>query len=453
MRKLPNVLMLALAGLSAPLAAETLTLDQAVERALAHNLGLQVQETAVSAKKAASKLSFNRLFPSVQLSGGINVMTSPENSQALAAVTPVVTPAGALKAPYLTNVYVAPDATTLLAGLSIQWPLTVAAFENMNQAALDYRNAVLGREQAARSLKTGVSKAYFQLVVLQESIRLSERQLANAEERLRQLTVSNRAGQATELSLLQAQMARQSVLPVLQSYRQNAQQALFALENLLGMDPDPTLTLSDSLPTQPKGELPSADDAVQAALSGNLDRQALSGALDSVRQQRRSLDATLFPSLVLQYTADPAVNNPANVDLTDVNNWKQRTGGFSGQVVWKLDPWLPGSTYWMNREVLAAQESAARLNLDQSRRKLLTDALNLLDTLNRSQENLATWTEIARVAERAVELTKAAYASGTKSVLDVNDAELTAQSAQLNVLSVRQTLYAAWLDLEDLQGR
>jgi len=219
------------------------------------------------------------------------------------------------------------------------------------------------------------------------------------------------------------------------------------------MDPDPTLTLSDSLPTQPKGELPSADDAVQAALSGNLDRQALSGALDSVRQQRRSLDATLFPSLVLQYTADPAVNNPANVDLTDVNNWKQRTGGFSGQVVWKLDPWLPGSTYWMNREVLAAQESAARLNLDQSRRKLLTDALNLLDTLNRSQENLATWTEIARVAERAVELTKAAYASGTKSVLDVNDAELTAQSAQLNVLSVRQTLYAAWLDLEDLQGR
>jgi outer membrane protein TolC len=59
---------------------------------------------------------------------------------------------------------------------------------------------------------------------------------------------------------------------------------------------------------------------------------------------------------------------------------------------------------------------------------------------------------MGREADRIVELTKLAYASGSKSVLDVNDAELSAQSAQLNLLSVRQTLNAAWLDLQDLEG-
>ncbi|MEI8093739.1 MAG: TolC family protein [Spirochaetales bacterium] len=440
-------------AMGSTLTAESLTLDQAVERALTHNLGLQSQDASLGAKKVASDFSYNRLYPSVQFSGGLNVLTSPDASKALAAVAPVTTTAGALKAPYLNNVYVTPDATTALAGLTIQWPLTVAAFEGMAQAAVDYRNAVVGREQAARGLKTGVSKAYFQLVVLQESIRLTERQLSNADERLRQVSVSNQAGQATELSLLQAQMARHSVLPVLQAYRQNSQQALLALESQLGMDPDPTVTLTDTLPTSLPLTVQTVDQVVERGLSGNLDRRALIGNLDALVQQRRSLDAALYPSLVLQYSADPALNNPFNVDLTDGNNWKQRSGGLLAQVVWKLDPWLPGSSYWVNSQALDAQQTVARLSLDQSRRKLQTDALNLLDTLARAQDNLATWTEIAREADRAVELMRAAYASGSKSLLDVNDAELSAQSAQVNLLGVRQTLYSTWLDLQDLQGQ
>ncbi len=438
-------------ALTMGLGAETLTLDQAVERALAHNLGLRTQDAVVGSKKTANDLSFNRLFPTVQINGGMSLLSAPESSKALAGVTPVVV-AGALKPPFINNVYVTPDAATALGGLTVQWPLTVAAFEGMTQAALEYRNAVTGREQAARTLKTSVSKAYFSLVVLQESIRLSERQLVNAEERLRQITLSNQAGQATELSLLQAQMARHGVLPVLNTYRQNAQQALLALESLLGMDPDPGLTLSEAPVLSLPAVLPTPGEVVERGLGRNLERKVLEGTLASVVQQKASLDALLFPSLVLQYSADPAVNNPGAVDWKEVDNWKQRTGGFSAQVVWKLDPWLPGSSFWVNRQALEAQETAAQLNLDQSRRKLRTDALNLLEALKRGQENAATWSEIAREADRVVELTKAGYASGSKTVLEVNDAELSAQSAQLNLLSVRQTLYAAWLDLQDLMG-
>jgi outer membrane protein TolC len=421
----------ALVGGAARLWAEpapaSLTVDQAVAAALRNNLTVKAATTEERAKKAASDLSFNKLYPSVAVSGSVVQLNQP---------TPVLVPTMTGGVAVFT-----PSATNLALNMSIQEVFSPTCFVLMKEAALDYSNSSIDRTQAQRQIAAAVKKAFYQLQVQKETITLTRSRLEKARERLRQAQVSYQLGQSPELNYVYANENVEGIIPALRSLETAYQAALTQFEQILGFDTRLDMELAGSL---------DIGNATSDRWSGReSERLDVRKARVNVQQIETGLSAentVLLPTIILQYTADPVLNNPASNSIWKGSNWMQSTGGLYLTLSWDLSPLLPGSDYWVklgeyNDRLALARDVAAdamRKALDDTndQRRAITASMDNIDNLQRSLES----------ARRAYELTDISYKAGAGRLLDLQDAELSWQSAQVQLLNEKLKLVSLIYD-------
>ena len=422
-----------------PALAEPLTMDQAVELALRNNLSLRDQAVLVGIKQRGRDLSWNCFLPSITVNAGVAQLNNPEAQTRLAAYNPQTH----------ANLYYTPDATSLVAGLTVQLSLNPAQFQAVAQTAIDYQNSQISHDQAQAGISLAVKKLYLQLIVLRESVLVAEKTLANAEERLRQTTVRLQSGQGQEMNLLQAQIARDKAKPNLEGYRQSYRAAMLDFQNLIGLSPDVSLELAGFPDFLIPDQLPSTDELIKRHAAGNRGIAAAEGQCHAAEGQLATQNLQLWPSLTLQYSADPSLNDPLHHDPGTLSNWNQINGKAALQLVWDLDQFIPGSVWWDRQLDLQDRVGLSRSAIQQIRDQLRNDLLTSCDALDKAGQNLATWQAIADSTQKYFELTDAAYKNGRGSFVELNDAELDHQTALLNLLAVNQVRTAAWLDLCD----
>ena len=418
--------------------ARTLTLTQAVHEAQDANLGLKNEGLKVGIKKRDKDLSFNRLYPTVSVGAGLVNLNDTRPEQVLVAYDPVHT----------KNIYAAVDPLNLGLQFNTQFVFSWSVLAAIDQTAIDYSNSKLSYDLASERLVRDVKKAFFQLLVLQESIRVTSNQLANAEQRYREAQSNLRAGQASELTVLQAKVAWENRKPGLDDLKVGYSQLLFGFENLLGEAPDANVTLQGSLDIA----APAADPdptVVDRFLPRRLDVQAAQGQVAALDGYLHLQDTLLYPTFIVQLSADPALNGPfkSGADWS-TSSWYQRNGALSFLLNWKLDSLLPDSTFANQRADLADQGAQARVALDQTRLTARTEVMTLFQKIKKSTNALQSLAENVDSALRAYQLTETAYHSGARSLLEVQDAELQYQVAQLNLLNEKQLLNSNLLDLE-----
>jgi NodT family efflux transporter outer membrane factor (OMF) lipoprotein len=200
-------------------------LDALVEQALRDNPNLGVARARLRRAQASSELA--RAAEGPQVGGAIDIMRQRYTENGL--VPPPI--AGSVR-------------NTATAQLNLNWELD---FFGRNAAALQ---ASIGAARAAEAdiaaarvvLASNVARAYFQLVRVQEQLRVSSRTLQQREEQLRLVGQRVRAGLDTTLEQRQSEAALPEARQQIEALQEQAQTTRNALAALVGATELPPIT-------------------------------------------------------------------------------------------------------------------------------------------------------------------------------------------------------------------
>jgi len=428
-------------GLFTTLQAETLTVDQAVTEAIAHNTGIANEALKTSGKERDREMAMNKLFPTLTLGAGVDVLNQPEASKQLVSGKVSSQNPGAYS---FSPVYMTPDALNLVGSIQVQLVLGVATFKSIKQTLIDYDNSNISLNLAKIRLARDVRKAFVQLLLFKESIRVNQQQVDAAAERYRTTKTQADTGSASDLTLYQVQVAWQNRIPAVEEAKLAYRQTLFAIEALLGRDPDPLLEIAGSLGTPDASPIPEGQTLSETWIDQRPDVQLAHGQILAARGLKDIQESRVLPNLVLGWNATPTLNAKYFDDSSKVTYLQS---GFTAMLSWSADALFPSSSWRQATEASKDQVQSAQLGLEQTRRAARNEIFNIIERLKKSRAVLDVLETAVGAAKKAADLTEKAYDSGTKSLLDVQDAELQSQIAQLQLLNEIYNQQAGYIDL------
>jgi outer membrane protein TolC len=457
-RFLPLLLALILA---APVGA--LTVDDAVKQAREHNLGMAVEDLKLDQKRDEKNFSSNRLYPSVDTSATVLRLNQLNLNQweqlwpAIANVNPATGQPYESFSDLKSALGDEGNHWLLSLGVKVQWILNPAVFRGIAQTLIDYDNAILTREAAAAKLDRDVRKAFYQLLALHAATDVFQSQLNVAADRYRVAKANADAGLGSEIASLQAQVAFENRKPALADQQVTETNAQSGFKLLINVPEQSDLKLEGSLDVDPDLVKVLKDVDVEALVTRYLEgRWDVSGAKGSARslQNIAALQAdSLWPTFILGWSADPAVQAPFNGSTwTDANtskyNWAQTNGALTLTLDWKLDTFIPGSTTGVEITGRQRQAAQARIAVEQARRAGENEIRSLVGRLKKSAQSLGGLSLALSLAEKSDKLTQNGYQAGTQSFTDAQDADLQLQTARLQYLNEELALQSTLADLD-----
>jgi len=409
---------------------QTLKVDEAEALALANNLGLRAEGIKTSVKKRETDLAWNKLVPTASVSSSVLRLNT--------ATTQV------------QGSTVAFDPWIVSGSLSTQWTLSLALFHGMDQTVIDYQNSLISLETAKKKLVRDVRKAFNQLLALQESIRLTQKQIANAEDRYRQTLASYQSGLASNVAVLQAQVSWENLKPTLEGQKLGYKQAMRGFAFQLGLDVNTPLTLVGSIEVPEKLPPLQPDSYLKKYLDQRFDVQAVQGSLRSLENVVKLQEDQLWPLLSLGWTVSPALNQAFDpkTDWGDSKNWKDSQGAFTVTLRWQLDSLVPMLSTWTAAQATKDTLAQTKIGLEQVRTSAVMEIFSLTDQIGKSAQSLDTLALNVELAQKSSAQTEKAYRAGSQTLADVQGADLQLQTAQYQVLNEKLTLVNALLDLE-----
>jgi outer membrane protein TolC len=416
--KATAVLVGVIAG-TVPAAADPLTLDGAVKLALEKNLSLQRSAIELLGKKRTSDNAWGLLVPSTSFSTGVS---RPNNAYST------------------TGASVDPTwSQTATAGVSLSLPASL--FTNLAQAQLAYQSGSLTYDTARRSLEKSVRLAFGSLLLEEENLTLSEQNVGRKQTAYNDTQTKYKSGLASDLDVLSAQVALETLKPSLQRLRATYLNDLGQFKVLLGIPTSQDVTLTGSLDQEIEKNL-----QIDAIAQGAADSPDVRAAQLSLRSAELSLDATKLsswlPTASLSWTTQPARS------LTSGSKWTDSTGALSLSLSYSLD-----SFFWWTTEsssVASAEDTVktSRSQLDETRTNSALTRENDVRLIRQAVESLATQRLNLALAQKTYDLTRDAYQRGTKDLLTLQNSEGDLNQAHYDLLSQRYSLISAVIDLE-----
>ncbi len=312
------------------------------------------------------------------------------------------------------------------------------------------RSARASMEDKRNLVVLGVREAYLLALLADRRVRIAELALEQAETQLERVRLQQEAGQASEFAMLQAEVERDNLVPLLkqaQAGREIAHLELFRLINLPA-----SAAVGLTTPLLDDASVPAQPAAVDTAglVAAALEASGIA-ALEEVLQAREHgitvAKADVWPDLSLfaNYSrqAFPGDLFPKS------GEWKKDVNA-GARLTWKLfDGFLTKGAIEQSR----AQASVARQDLNQARELVRESVIQTRWDLDRSASELHARARTVQVASRAYELAKLRFEEGASSLLEVNDARIAYQIAQSNEAQARHDYFVALARLERYSGR
>ncbi|HEX2203206.1 MAG TPA: TolC family protein [Longimicrobium sp.] len=305
------------------------------------------------------------------------------------------------------------------------------------------RSAEIDVASTQAQIVLDVTQAYYDAVLADRLVEISEASLAQSERTLEQTRIARQVGNTPEFELLRATVSRDNLRPVVIQRRSDRQLAYTRLRLLLDLPADApvrlTTPLNDAAPVpvarfateeRPLGDTTVANRApVQQASEGV---RVQEGLLRVARSQR-------LPTVSL-FSQYGRINYPEGT-LPDFSLSDFRTN-------WTVGAQLSVPVFTGGR--IRGDELVARANLMEAQARLSqTRAAALLDTrtaLERLDAARATWEASAGTveqAERAYGIAEIRYREGLSTQVELSDSRILLQQAQANRAQAARDLQIA----------
>ncbi|MDR2417694.1 MAG: TolC family protein [Treponema sp.] len=439
-----------------------LTPSMAVELAIANNLSLESTRIANETKKRKSDYSWNQFIPSVTVGGSLIL----DNKATTQSGTTLV-PAGIFQSGTYTSipnlppelqdspvfgVAAVPYSVTLpqwhiATSIQISLNLSIAMIESMNRLRLDYESGLLSYDKAVSQLERDVRKSYYQMLLVQENIKLQRESLVTAERQEATARANYQAGLAPELSLLQAQVSKENLRPTIEEAENNFKLLMAQFAMNLGLPYDTSFEF-EPLATDISFVPLDVRELISQASNSKPDIQEIRQNILLLQSARKAQVQSMYPALSISwgltnaFTQDPWKDNWFNGD-----NWNQ-SGSLTISLGIQLHNLLPWTSSRQTVKDIDDNMQSLNIGLAQAIRGTELEIYNTVLSLQKAQTQIAALQKTVELAQRSYELTEQAYRAGFQDLLQVQNAEQQLNQAKVGVLVQNFTYLQGLLDLE-----
>jgi outer membrane protein len=314
-------------------------------------------------------------------------------------------------------------------------------------AALDVaRNvrqaAELELREAEAEITLQVRAAYFQLVLAEELIGISEEAYRLADEQLRQIELFRQQGTASDFDVLRARVERDNLEPRIVEARNARRLADLGLKRLINLPAEQPLETTTPL-------APEISDVDREALRAAVSQRASIRALDEVVAAREGA------LRIARADWRPSVNLAGNFSfqafpdqIAPVDNWRRDwTLGFQVS--------MPVFTGFRRRGLV--EQAEAELQTAQLQRVQLSEGLDIeleaaLGDFDAARAQIEARRATVGQARRALELAELRFRSGLAIQLEISNARLMLEQARVNEIQALFDYVNALARLERSSG-
>ena len=406
-----------------------LTLDKAIEIALSDNPTIEVAEQTVQLKKISDKETVMGLLPEASLTGAYTRTIKKQTMVMMGQKIEIGIP----------NQY--------QGGLSVSLPVFAPTlYKSMKLTKTDVALAVEQARASKQDLVNQVTKAFFQMLLAQDSHTVLEKSYAQSEANFNIVKAKFEQGKVSEYDKISAEVQMRNLQPSVISARNAVELSRLQLVVLMNIDPETTFVLDGNLDDYEE----SVFAGILAADSSSLKNNTSLLQMDMntrMLQQTLSLNKQNFaPMVALQF-------NYMYTCMTD--NFKFKDYEWNPYSTVSLSVSVPLFKYSNFSAMKKTNIQIAQMmqNRDYTARQLAMQQQSYLNSMAASAEQVSSNKEAIVQAQKGRDIAEKLYEVGRGTVLELNSAEVALTQARLTYTQSIYDYLTAKADLDKLQGK
>ena len=410
----------------------TLTLDKALEIALDENPTIKVAAEEIALKKVASKEAWQSLLPEASLNGSLDHTIK----------------AAEMKLNDMSFKMGQDGTNTANAGLSINLPLFApAVYRAMSMTKTDIELAVEKSRASELDLINQVTKAYYQLMLAQDSYEVLQGSYKLAEDNFNVVNAKYQQGAVSEFDKISAEVQMRSIKPNVISAANAVTLAKLQLKVLMGITADVDIKTDDNLTNYESMLFANQLKEEDMSLENNTTMKQFELNMKLLEKNVKSLKTNFMPTLSMSFSYQyQSLYNP-NINFFDYT-WSN-----SSSLMFNLSIPLYRASNFTKVKSARIQMRQLDCNRIDTERKLNMQVVSYRNNMTASSEQVVSNKENVMQAEKAVQIAGKRYEVGKGTVLELNSSQVSLTQAQL---TYNQSIYdylVAKADLDQVLGK
>ncbi len=409
-----------------------LTLDKAIEIALDENPTMKVAADEIALKKVAGKEAWQNLLPEASLTGTLDHTIK----------------AAEMKLNNQSFKMGQDNTNTANAGLSINLPLFVpSVYRAMSMTKTDIELAVEKSRASKQDLVNQVSKAYYQLMLAQDSYNVLQGSYKVAEDNYNVVKAKFEQGSVSEFDKISAEVQMRSIKPNLISAENAITLAKLQLRVLMGITVNVDIKINDNLTNYETAVFANQLSEEHLGLNDNTTMKQMELNMKLLEKNVKSLRTNFMPTLSMSFSYQyQSLYNP-NINFLKYN-WSN-----SSSLTFNLSIPLYRASNFTKLKSNRIQMRQLDWNRIDTERKLNMQITSYRNNMTASSEQLASNKENVMQAEKAVQIAEKRYDIGKGTVLELNSSQVSLTQAQLTYNQAIYDYLVSRADLDQVLGK
>lgn len=405
-----------------------LTLDQALEIALTESNTLKIADMTVEKSGYAKKGSYASLYPNVSISSSYQrtllkqVMVMDMGGQAM-------------------EIKVGRD-NNISASASASMPLVNAPlWESLKLSALDVELAVEQARSSKVSMIAQVKQAFYGVLLAKASLAVMTQVYDNAQANYDKTMQRYQVGKASELEKLRAQVNVMNAEPNVSSAENAVLLATWQLKAVMGLNLDTDVEVLGGL-----------DEYKEQLLTPYVSEDNISNnsALLQFDIQNRMLESTIRMQKK-QYL--PSLAASINYNYSAMGDDELRWFPSSNAALSLSIPVFDGFQKHYNIKQSKISKDMLEVQREDTERQIRIAIRNYNDRIALCVKNYTAASSTVEIAQKSYEISEKMYEVGKTTLVELNDAQLALQQAQLTQAQAIYEFMVAKASLDELIGK
>ena len=406
-----------------------LTLDKAIEIALSDNPTIEVADQTVELKKISDKETVMGLLPEASLSGAYTRTIKKQTMVMMGQKIEIGIP----------NQY--------QGGLSVSLPVFAPTlYKSMKLTKTDVALAVEQARASKQDLVNQVTKAFYQMLLAQDSYAVLEKSYAQSEANFNIVKAKFEQGKVSEYDKISAEVQMRNLQPSVISARNAVELSRLQLVVLMNIEPEINIVLDGNLADYEEAVFAGILTADSSSLNNNTSLLQMDMNTRMLQQSLSLNKQNFMPMVALQF-------NYMYTCMAEDFKFKDYEWNPYSNV--SLSVSVPLFKYSNISAVKKTniQISQMMKNRDDTARQLAMQQQSYLNSMAASAEQVSSNKEAITQAQKGRDIAEKLYEVGRGTVLELNSAEVALTQARLTYAQSIYDYLTAKADLDKLQGK
>lgn len=421
-------------GISAQNSSDVLKLDlnNAIQIALSENPTIVIADQQVELKKISKNEAWQSLLPTVDFGGSVQYTV-------LAAV---------MKLNDMEFKMGKDNTSTWNGQFQVSLPIFApTVYATMNLTTTDLEQAVEQGRSSRLDLVNQVTKAFYSLMLAQDSYEVLQQSYAQAERNFEVVNAMFALGGVSEYDKISAEVQMRNLKPSVLSAKNAVSIAKLQLRVLMGVSTDVDIQVEGSLTDFEEQMYVDLLTTENYSLDNNTNVRQLAINHELLNRTLKVQRMNFLPTLAMQGSYTFQTLNNDDFNIADYN-WSQ-----SSSVALSLSIPIFRMGNFTKIRSTKLQISQLEQNRVYTERQLKMQVESCLNSMRSSTEMVASNREAIVQAEKGREIAEKRYEIGNGTILELNNSEVSLTQAKLTYSQSIYDYLSAKADLDKVLGR